>query len=198
MKRFKNNPLGMFCLLLSFGAAALVAITVYGQSGNTIQGCYDNKSGVLRKVVSPSDCSHKETSINWNIIGPHGPQGPPGPAGSSHGSIMVHGIAAAPPGPFNIPVGGAVPVPYRFPRDGVIQRMRVLIASNSYDGPAVVTLLVNGNPTLLTTTIPAGSTADIDVPGTVNVLDGERVSMVLDTSAVSNGEIRLSVSYEIP
>jgi hypothetical protein len=54
---------------------------VYAQSGNTIQGCYDNKTGVLRKVTSPNDCNQKETPISWSIIGPQGPQGIPGPQG---------------------------------------------------------------------------------------------------------------------
>jgi hypothetical protein len=74
-----------------------------------------------------------------------------------------------------------------------------LIQSNAYNGPAVVTLFVNGSPTLLTTTIPAESTSDIDVPGMVDILDGDRISVLLDTSAVpvTPQTIHLTVSYEI-
>ena len=82
MKRLKNNRLTMICLFLCFCAAALVAfLTVYAQSSNTIQGCYDNKSGALRKAASPNDCTQKETPISWNIVGPQGPQGIQGPQG---------------------------------------------------------------------------------------------------------------------
>src|SRR5205823_7641512 len=82
MKRLKNNRLTMICLFLCFCAAALVVfVRVYAQSSNTIQGCYDNKSGALRKVASPNDCSQKETPISWNIVGPQGPQGIQGPQG---------------------------------------------------------------------------------------------------------------------
>lgn len=82
MKTMKNNRLTMISLFLCFCAAALAAyVTVYAQSSNTIQGCFDNKTGVLRKVASPNDCSQKETPISWNIVGPQGPQGNPGPQG---------------------------------------------------------------------------------------------------------------------
>jgi hypothetical protein len=75
--------------------------------------------------------------------------------------------------------------------------MRVLITSNSYNGPTTVTLFVNGGATSLSATIPGGSTADIDVVGPVAVLDGQRVSVRADAPTVSSGFIALSVSYAI-
>ena len=75
--------------------------------------------------------------------------------------------------------------------------MRILINSNSYSGPAVVTLFINGIPTLFSTTVPPESTTDIDVPGAVTVLDGDRVSVKMDRTAVSSGTIYLTISYEI-
>jgi hypothetical protein len=75
--------------------------------------------------------------------------------------------------------------------------MRILVTENSYNGVAIVTLMVNGTATLLTATIPTGSTAAIDVAGSVGVVDGDRISVVLDRSAPTVGLIRLSVSYEI-
>src|SRR2546423_11465589 len=82
MKRLKNNPITMICLLLCFCATALVVfVTVDAQSSNAIQGCYDNKSGALRKVDSPNDCSNRETPISGNVVGPQGPQGIQGAQG---------------------------------------------------------------------------------------------------------------------
>jgi hypothetical protein len=82
MLRPKQNLTGVVCLLLTFCVVAIVAlVNVYAQSSDTIQGCYDNKSGSLRRVTSSSDCNQKETPISWNIIGPQGPQGPQGQSG---------------------------------------------------------------------------------------------------------------------
>jgi hypothetical protein len=77
----KSNLYSRATLFLSACAAviAVAALAVsYAQSGNTIQGCYDNKDGTLRRVTDPSQCTHKETPISWNITGPAGPQGPAG------------------------------------------------------------------------------------------------------------------------
>src|SRR5262249_15593638 len=72
----------VICLLLSLCVAVIAFVSAYAQSGDTIQGCYDNKSGSLRKVASPADCLQKETPISWNITGPQGPEGMPGATGA--------------------------------------------------------------------------------------------------------------------
>ena len=68
----------------------IIIAASYAQESNVIQGCYHTKSGTLRRVESPSDCTSKETPISWNIFGPRGsqgdkgdpgPQGEPGPQG---------------------------------------------------------------------------------------------------------------------
>ena len=83
MKTLKNNPLTMICLCVCLCAAALIAfVTVYAApAATTIQACYDNANGNLRRVTSASQCRHNETPINWNIAGPAGPQGPAGAQG---------------------------------------------------------------------------------------------------------------------
>ena len=86
---------------------------------------------------------------------------------------------------------------YRSPRAGTIQNTRILVTANTYDGATPVTLMVNGVATSISTVIPAGSTASIDVPGTVAIIDGDRVSVVLDRGASSSGSLELSVAYEI-
>ena len=83
MKTLKNNPLTMICLCVCLCAAALIAfVTVYAAPApGTIQACYDNANGNLRRVTSASQCRHNETPISWNIAGPAGPRGPAGPQG---------------------------------------------------------------------------------------------------------------------
>jgi hypothetical protein len=85
MKRLKNNPITMICLLLCLCAAALIVfVTVYAAPAATrIQACYNDTNGDLRRVNSAHDCRRHETPISWSIVGPAGPQGPagaPGPA----------------------------------------------------------------------------------------------------------------------
>jgi hypothetical protein len=75
--------------------------------------------------------------------------------------------------------------------------MRILIFRNTFNGPAKLTLIVNGNPTAVSTTIPAGSTADINVRGSASILDGDRISVQADESAATTGDLGFNVSYEV-
>jgi len=115
--------------------------------------------------------------------------------GDGGGSIIFH--------VFKVTVANNEPrvistnVPYRLPRDGTIQNMRIFIESNSSDGSLDVILSFNGSPSSLSETIPPGSTADIDVPGMVNALDGDAISVDLESTSASGGQINFSVSYEI-
>ena len=93
MNWLKNNLAVIICFvvcLVGAGATALVSASA-NFSGATIQACYNNTNGQLRRVSSASDCRTNETAISWNAAGPTGPpgspgppgpQGPPGPAGS--------------------------------------------------------------------------------------------------------------------
>ena len=58
MKRFTNNPVTVICLLVCFCAAALVAlVTAHAEPPvTTIQACYNDTNGGLRRVNSPGDC----------------------------------------------------------------------------------------------------------------------------------------------
>ncbi len=181
--------------LASVFVLALTGVTpvVYAHGGGTtlIHACVNNSSGEVKIVGANASCKNNETALHWPSMAPP----------SSGSSIMNHAISAGgfyltTPEPICVPAAGAI-CDYPFPRDGTIQNMRILINTNSYSGPAVVTLFVNGIPTLLSTTIPPGSTTDIDVPGTVAVLDGDKVSVRMDRTAVSSGLIMLTISYEI-
>jgi hypothetical protein len=155
-----------------------------------IHACVNKSSGEVRIVSANAPCKKNETALTW-----------PGIFAVGKGSIMVHAahlFAPVPPGSsLCISIGNGA-CGYRSPRVGTIQNVRILIESNSYNAPAVVTLFVNGAPTSITATIPGGSTADINVPGAVGILDGDKVSVLLAGSAgLTGGAIDLSVSYEI-
>jgi hypothetical protein len=182
--------LGLAFVLTLAGVTPMVY--AHGGDPTLIHACVNKSSGEVKIVGASASCKNNETAVDW----PATAAPPPPPA--SGGSIMVHGVGAGvvAGGSFIIEFGGGV-FEYRLPRDGTAQNMRILVTSNSYNGPTTVTLLVNGVATSLSATIPAGSTANIDVVGPVAVLDGQRVSVRADTPTVSSGFIALSVSYEI-
>jgi hypothetical protein len=104
MNRIKSAvlPSSAKALVVGVMVAALLVATaglVAAQSSTVINGCYDQKTGVLRYLQSGS-CTTKENPISWNQVGPQGPQGekgdpgPQGPAGPQ-GETGAQG----PPGP---------------------------------------------------------------------------------------------------
>ncbi len=124
----------------------------------------------------------------------------PEPSGGGGGAIVVHtGRVGA--GKIQEHFAWTVPV-YRIPRDGTIQNMRIFI-EDAYcpsDGPFDGTIVVNDRPTSLSTTFTSGRNRGIDVPGTVDVFDGDRISVEVDTrenSEDSCNAVLMSVSYEI-
>ncbi len=111
MSKIRNISPRMMVVLCLITVVSIALVTAYAQSSNTIQGCYDNRTGVLRRVNLASDCTSKETSISWNITGPQGLQGDPGPQGMTgpQGLQGVQGIQGepgpqGPPGPQSIVV----------------------------------------------------------------------------------------------
>jgi len=81
MKSFRLLAPRMLVVSVSIALGLCLVFVVFAQSSNTIQGCYSNGNGSLRRVNSPSDCNNSETAISWNITGPQGLQGPAGPSG---------------------------------------------------------------------------------------------------------------------
>jgi hypothetical protein len=127
--------------------------------------------------------------------------GGPQPPFQSGGAIILHGAqlgSFSPPEPACVPAtrGPSEACAYRTPRDGTIRNLRILVAFNTYTGPATLVLYVNEVPALFTI-IPGGSTTDIDVVGEVAVVDGDRISVGLDRTGVAAGQIALNLSYEL-
>jgi hypothetical protein len=170
-------------------AGVTPAIYAHGGDATLIHACVNKNSGAVKIVDANASCKKNETALDWpSTVSP-----------STGSSIMNHGVgvtAPFPPEPTCVPAAGAN-CDYRLPRDGTITNMRILINSNSFNGPAVVTLFVNGIRSELSTTIPPGSTTDIDVPGAVTALDGDRIAVRIDGTAVSSGLMQLTISYEI-
>ena len=174
--------------LIAVALSILFTPLLFADSGELIHACVKKANGQLR-IVQPSEtCLPSESPLQWAA----------GAAASASGSIMVHGGGFGVGGTAVnfVHFGGGIPV-YRSPRAGVIQNMRILVRTNTYNGSTPVTLMVNGIATAVTTVIPAGSTANIDVPGTVAIVDRDQVSVVMDRGASSSGFLEISVAYEI-
>jgi hypothetical protein len=175
---------------IAVAVAAFLPATVVADGGDPtlIHACVKKANGQVR-IVPPTDiCLPSEASMHWAA-------GAPANAG---GSIMVHGATFGAGGvAVNfVHLGGGIPE-YRSPRAGTIRNTRLLVRANSFDGDSPVTLMVNGVATAITAVIPAGSTASIDIPDTVAIVDGDRVAVVLDRGASTSGSLEVSVAYEI-
>ena len=83
MTRMKLSTLASSLLLAGLACCvlALSSTPVRAQANDTINGCYNQTNGQLRRVDSPADCRTHEIPISWNIQGPIGPNGPQGPKG---------------------------------------------------------------------------------------------------------------------
>jgi Collagen triple helix repeat (20 copies) len=100
-------------LLVGSAGIALAAGQVIG-GGGTINGCYENRTGLLRviDVQAGKTCTSFETPISWSqqgprgevgpagLVGPAGPQGPAGPPGERGPAGDPGSVGpAGPPGP---------------------------------------------------------------------------------------------------
>jgi hypothetical protein len=74
----------------AIGAIALVGLLVAGgvayatipDDHGVIHGCYTRSGGSLRVIdAGVTNCSAKETALNWSVTGPPGPAGPAGATG---------------------------------------------------------------------------------------------------------------------
>jgi len=72
------------------GAILVLALAIAAPvSAQVINACAKDKSGALRVVADPSECTSHETPIAWNAAGPPGPQGPLGDRGPSGDNLVV-------------------------------------------------------------------------------------------------------------
>ena len=176
---------------LAVALSVLFSPLLFADGGDPtlIHACVKKNNGQLRIVQPGETCLPSESSLHWPAAAT---------ASAASSSIMVHGGGFGVGGTAVnfVHFGGGIPV-YRTPRAGVIQNMRILVRSNTYNGSTPVTLMVNGIATLVSTVIPAGSTANIDVPFTATVADGDQISIVMDRGASFSGFLEISVAYEI-
>ncbi len=83
MARMRPSTLTSHLVLAGLACCAVMlsSTNVKAQANNTINGCYNNTNGQLRRVDTAADCNTHETPISWNKQGPTGPAGPQGPKG---------------------------------------------------------------------------------------------------------------------
>lgn len=69
--------LAVVAALLSAAAASVVTAGA-SDDPNVIHGCAADRTGALRIVSDPTECTIRETPVSWNQQGERGPQGDPG------------------------------------------------------------------------------------------------------------------------
>jgi len=69
-------------LVIGLVMALMFALTTLSLA-QTINACYNSRSGALRIVNDASECRGSEAFTSWNQIGPVGPMGPAGPTGAT-------------------------------------------------------------------------------------------------------------------
>src|SRR5438270_7419618 len=85
--------IGAVAFSLGSTTIALGIAPIPGPDG-TIWACRDNKSGDARIVHDATECTAKESALQWNQKGPAGPTGATGPTGAS-GATGAAGPAGA-------------------------------------------------------------------------------------------------------
>jgi hypothetical protein len=80
--------------------------------------------------------------------------------------------------------------------NGYLPSLRVSLVENTMDGPCVVTVYVNGAPTTLSVTVPAGTSGYYTSFDRVDVSAGDLVSVYVDTSGATAGGAGLGGTVE--
>ena len=79
--RTRRWAIAAIALLVLLVAGGVAYATIPDDHG-VIHGCYTRSGGALRVIdAGVTNCTSKETALNWSVTGPEGPAGPAGPAG---------------------------------------------------------------------------------------------------------------------
>ena len=92
-------------------------------------------------------------------------------------------------GPTQIPI----------PSDGQLLSLAINPFQNELDGPAIITVRLNGENTTLQINVPQGSTDVVIVDSVVDVTAGDLVSLQTDTdiTGATSGFIQFRATYEL-
>ena len=82
------------------------------------------------------------------------------------------------------------------PKTGTISRIKGKIATNTFDDTTTYTLRLNGIDTAATITIPAGSTADFTIPGSIAVAEDDLISWKIDRPSTIGGIGEVEITYD--
>jgi hypothetical protein len=184
-----------------FVAMALVAVIAsgatfvwaHGGDPNLIHACVNNGSGLIRVIQPIENCRSGEINLDWI------PNATAGNSGISMTSVLGE-THAGQLQCINIfsrfaewPCPAYIVVPVS--NSGKYVSLVVQPSENNMNGPAVVALAVNGVPTGLSLTIPAGSVALQSVTGAVNVAVGDMIAVYSDGSGASSGSVFYNATY---
>lgn len=83
------------------------------------------------------------------------------------------------------------------PKDGIVSSLAINVASNTYDGDTIITIVKNGTPTTISITIAAGDTGVFfDTTHQVAVVAGDVITLQIDPTASSTGAMSWYFSYD--
>jgi hypothetical protein len=195
------KALSGMCLALAMTLGATFAFA-FSEAG-LIRACVNNSSGNIKIVQANARCKNNETLLEWNAAG--------GGNQAANSSVFAFtGVAYPNSGDLctNL-VGDTIECSRSFidyntplPRAGRLVAVALHPYHNNLTTNVSVTVYVNDAPTALEVIIPAGSTADVIVEGSVNVAAGDLVKLVTPTFAQPTGDPMLRYSgtllYEYP
>jgi hypothetical protein len=175
-------------------AYAVTMALAHGGDTTLIHTCVNNSSGTIKIIASDRECANNETPLDWN---PSGVVGTSGGGGifTVGGAANINVQCAAP----NLGHSGACD-PGReapLPTDGKLVSLAVhpYQNTNTSGGPATITVLVNGVPSILQIQIPAGSTSVQTVYADVHVQAGDLVT-VQSHDPTGNGSTNFVATFE--
>jgi hypothetical protein len=78
----RKGGIALAATALVMAATGIVAYATIPDANGVIHGCYTKSTGAIRVIDdSVTNCTSKETALNWNVQGQQGPQGATGPQG---------------------------------------------------------------------------------------------------------------------
>lgn len=167
-----------FTILLTAGATWAFA---HGGDTALIHSCVNNSSGTI-KIVSPNtNCANNEIPLDWS---PGGAVNVSSGGGVFSFKAVVYGsdsfcisvLGQQDSCDPEIGITGSFQVPV--PSDGKLVKLAVYVEGNGMNVDTTVTAFVNGSPSDLQVTIPAGATSVFFGSGDVDVQAGDVLVLI--------------------
>jgi hypothetical protein len=182
-------------LLSALLAASVTWVFAHGGDTGLIHSCVRNVTGSVRIVDANSSCNFLEHPVDW-------------PASRGGGGVFIFRASlSGGPYPYCLNFFGqfdgcsepevSITGGYQFPvpSDGQLTKIAVYTEGNTMDVATTVTAYVNGLPSSLLATIPAGTTSTFFGSSPVDVQAGDLL-VIVGHSPDGTGEIHFTGTLE--